>query len=379
MSARSRISLDFGAEPAEDLRFPTMTAARTVLYLSHEPECGGAEFSLLELMGAIDRLKYRPVLVTSAEGTLARRARELDVPVHLVAWTSTTAALLRPGELATIAKKESAVLVHANTLRAGYQGLRLGSPLVWHVRDMTYPWLARLACGRAARVIANSNATAGTLGVSADKVRVVYNGVAPVYFSDRGRALRPEPDADMVLLGVIGRLDPWKGHADLIEAMAQVDSRARLWVVGDAAFGRHGNAKAELAAQAAALGLSDRVEFLGWRDDVPEILAALDLLVHPSSEPEPFGRSLAEAQASGVAIVATAAGGIPEVVEDQVTGLLVPPRDPAALASAINELVADPDRRAAMGVAGRERARRLFTREAHARAVEAVYAELLPA
>ncbi|MHC4817018.1 MAG: glycosyltransferase family 4 protein [Planctomycetota bacterium] len=355
-----------------------MTALKTVLYLSQEPECGGAEISLLELLGAVDRARYRPVLITSGEGALARRAREIDVPVHLVAWTSTAGALVRPGRLAAIARKESAALVHANTLRTGYLGLRLRRPLVWHVRDMTYPWLARLACKRAARVIANSKATAATLGVAEKKLRVVYNGVAPAYFAERDRALRSKLDADTVLLGVIGRLDPWKGHADLIEAMAQVGPRARLWVVGDVAFGRHGDYKAELAKKAARLGLADRVEFLGWREDVPEILAALDLLVHPSSEPEPFGRALAEAQASGVAIVATAAGGIPEVVADQVTGLLVPPRDPAALARAIDGLVADPARRAAMGAAGRERARRLFTREAHARAVEAVYEELLP-
>ena len=354
-----------------------MAGARTVLYLSHEPECGGAEISLLELMGAIDRAKYRLVLVTSAEGTLAGRAREMDVPVHLVPWTSTAGALLRPGKVVAIANRESAALVHANTLRAGYQGLRLRRPLVWHVRDMTYPWPARLACRRAARVIANSKATAATLGVGEERMRVIYNGVAPVYFSGCDPTLRAKLDRDTVILGVIGRLDPWKGHADLIEAMVQVDPRARLRVVGDTAFGRHGDHKAELEAKAATLGVADRVEFLGWRDDVPQILAALDLVVHPSCEPEPFGRSLAEAQASGVAIVATAAGGIPEVVEDNVTGLLVPPKDPAALANAINELVADPDRRAAMGTAGRERARRLFTREAHARAVEAVYDELL--
>ena len=123
-----------------------MSLPPTILYVSHEAACGGAEISLLDLLHGLDRSRFRPVLVTSAEGPLADRAREGRVPVHSVEMRR---RLGWPGamrELGRIARKEFAALVHANTLRAGYLTSFLSPPRVWHVRDMSYPWPARMAC-----------------------------------------------------------------------------------------------------------------------------------------------------------------------------------------------------------------------------------------
>jgi glycosyltransferase involved in cell wall biosynthesis len=350
-----------------------MSLPPTILHVSHESECGGAEISLLELLGGLDRSRFRPVLVTSAEGPLAARAREARVPVHLIEMRRRLGWPAAVRSLARLARKEFAALVHANTLRAGYVTSFLPQPRVWHVRDMSYPWLARRACGRADRVIANSQATADTLGVPGDKLRVVFNGVDPRCFEDHDRALRGELDPDTVLVGILGRIDPLKGHEVLLDALARTGKNVRLWIVGDVAFRRYEDYRASLEAKAPG----DRVEFLGWRDDLPEVLAALDLVVQPSTKPEAFGRAAAEAQAAGLPVIASRIGGLPEVVEEGVTGMLVPPGDAGALGAAIDTLAQDPKRRRSMGAAGRERARQLFTRAAHARAIQSIFDELL--
>jgi glycosyltransferase involved in cell wall biosynthesis len=350
-----------------------MSLPPTVLYVSHETECGGAEISLVELMRGLDRSRFRPVLVTSAEGPLAERAREAAVVVHLVEMRRRLGWPGAARTLARLARKEFAALVHANTLRAGYVTSFLPQPRVWHVRDMSYPWLARWACRRADRVVANSQAAADTLGVAPDRLRIVFNGVDPRCFEDHDRALRGEAAPDTVLVGILGRIDPLKGHEVLLDALARTTANVRLWVVGDVAFDRYRDYRASLEARVPA----GRAEFLGWRDDLPEILAALDIVVQPSTGPEAFGRAAAEAQAAGKPVVATRLGGLAEVVDDGVTGVLVPPGDAGALAEAIEALANDTERRATMGAAGRERAQRLFTRAAHAHAIQAIYDELL--
>src|SRR5262249_581198 len=120
-----------------------------------------------------------------------------------------------------------------------------------------------------------------------------------------------------------------------------------------------------LRQRTAELGLSDRVVFLGTRDDIPEVLAALDVLVHCPTAPEPFGRVLAEAMAVGCPVVAACCGGIPEVVDDGVTGLLVPPGDVMGFVSAIIPFLKQPALRKRFGQAGCRRAKALFGVEAH--------------
>jgi glycosyltransferase involved in cell wall biosynthesis len=132
-----------------------------------------------------------------------------------------------------------------------------------------------------------------------------------------------------------------------------------------------------LMRRAVDLGLGGRVHFLGNRDDVPEILAALDVLVHVPSAPEPFGRVVAEAMAVGKPVIAARAGGLPEIVEDEVTGLLVPPGDVAATAAALTRLLRDPALRARLGAAGRRQAEQRFDPGMHAERVMAAYREVL--
>jgi glycosyltransferase involved in cell wall biosynthesis len=175
------------------------------------------------------------------------------------------------------------------------------------------------------------------------------------------------------LLGLVARLHRQKGLGDLLAAVAWVRERVpdvRLLLIGE------GELRDELEAQARALGLSGAVIFAGIRTDVAEIVAALDIFVLPSLW-EGTSNAVLEAMAAGLPIVATAVGGTPEVVVDGVTGLLVPPRDPSALAGALVTLLQDADLRHRMGRAGRERVKQYFSLERMVRRTEALYEELL--
>ena len=183
---------------------------------------------------------------------------------------------------------------------------------------------------------------------------------------------------DHVAACVVGRLTPWKGHRDLLRAFADVVKEApnaRLVVVGDCAFWEDAY-EVELKQLAEALGIVGVVDWLGFRDDVPEILAACDVFVLPSID-EPFGRVFVEAMACELPTIGTRTGGVPEIVLNGETGLLVAPHDPTDLAAVIVTLCRDADLRRAMGAAGRARAMDQFNVDRTAARVQSLYEELL--
>jgi len=184
------------------------------------------------------------------------------------------------------------------------------------------------------------------------------------------------------LIGLVGHLTPWKGHEVFLavaRAVADLVPPARFVVAGGAIYETHGHQGylGMLRQRAAALGLSDRLTLLGARDDVPELLAGLDVLVHCPTAPEPFGRVLAEAMAVRCPVVAARCGGIPEVIEDGVTGLLVSPGNVEAFAAAALRLLREPAVRRRLGEAGRRRAEAHFGIESHAERVLAAYRTVL--
>ncbi|MBI2265736.1 MAG: glycosyltransferase, partial [Armatimonadetes bacterium] len=177
---------------------------------------------------------------------------------------------------------------------------------------------------------------------------------------------------DAIILGAVGRLENQKGHQYLLCALPQVVSRfpkVQLIVAGDGAKRRH------LEKLASRLGIRRNVHFLGFREDIPEILSALDLLVVPSLT-EGFGMSLLEGMASRLPTVASKVGGIPDVAEDQSATLLVPPGDSEALASAIREILEDDVQRKAMGEAGYQRVVKYFQLKDMLEATSSLYERL---
>jgi glycosyltransferase involved in cell wall biosynthesis len=196
----------------------------------------------------------------------------------------------------------------------------------------------------------------------------------------RGRRALQIADGTFAV-GIVARLQRWKGQHVALEATASLiraRGECRLFVIGDALFGQDEHYPAQLKALAGQLGIADRVTFTGFRHDVGDCLAALDLAVHASIEPEPFGLALIEAMAAGTPIVAARGGATPEIVSDGRDGLLVPPGDHEALALALLALHDDPARRAALAEAGITTVQDRFDVNDMVLQVEHLYRELLP-
>jgi glycosyltransferase involved in cell wall biosynthesis len=248
-------------------------------------------------------------------------------------------------------------LVHTNSLKASlYGGLAARAarvPAVWHVHDRVagdyLPPAAVQIVHQAARwlptaVIANSETTRATLGPAAKAAVVIPPPVQEITLSGKGDG--------PLRIGVVGRLAPWKGQGVFLRAFADAfpGGETRAVLVGAPLFGEE-DYELGLRALAENLGISSRVEFRGFREDVPAELARLDVLVHCSIVPEPFGQVVVEGMAAGLPVVAAAGGGPAEVVRDGVNGLLHPPGDIPALAAVLRRLAADESLRGQLGAA----------------------------
>jgi glycosyltransferase involved in cell wall biosynthesis len=270
--------------------------------------------------------------------------------------------------------------LHANSQKAFVLACLAGSlarrPVIWDLNDLLIPaHFSRtnirldvvLANHFADRVIANSRASADALiaqGGQPDKVHVVHNGIAPEPFDRVTDAevtsLRYEFGlADAPVVGVFGRLSEWKGQHVALDALTHLPD-VHLLLVGDALFGEEAYAAA-LRARASELGIANRVRFLGFRTDVPQLMRLVQVVAHTSIAPEPFGRVIVEGMLARRPVVATQAGGVQEIVRDGETGILVPPGDATALAAAVRGLLEDPVRATRVAAAGRDHAERCFT------------------
>jgi glycosyltransferase involved in cell wall biosynthesis len=365
-----------------------MTKPHTVLVVSNHGEIvGGGEISLLGFLMKLDRSEWVPIAVVPSEGVVSARCRAMGIETHVVPFPRLSrpgVSMLRSVSMLTGLIRQTGVrLLHANGSRAmfyaGLAGRIKRRPVLWHVRiaerdRLLDRFLARLAC----RIIVCSRAVGCRFDwATPGKVQCVYNGVDLTEFSPRqpAQALRQSLalSRNGPVVMSVGRFVHFKGYAHLLEtaylvrkAMPEVQ-----WVlVGD------GELKGTLEAQCRRLGLAEDVHFLGWRDDIPELLALCNLFVLPSLG-EHFGRVLIEAMAMEKAVVATDAGGVPEVVVHGETGLLVPPGQPKEMADAVVDIVKDPARAARLGKAGRKRVEAEFdiTKDVHA--IEAIYVEVL--
>jgi glycosyltransferase involved in cell wall biosynthesis len=209
------------------------------------------------------------------------------------------------------------------------------------------------------------------------KFEVVANGVdLNDYVASDSEALRHELGIPLTasIVGMTGRLAPEKGGRTLVEAMPLVTAgfKEAFFV-----FAGDGREKLTLERRVAELGLRERVLFLGFRSDVARVTCMYDVAVVPSTMQEPFGLTIIEAMAARKAVVASRVGGIPEVVVDGKTGILVPPGNPAALAEGILGLLGDADRRRAMADAGYERVRSHFDRKAMLQRTYSVYESVI--
>ena len=373
-----------------------------ILVWNHTGLVSGGERSMLELVTGL-RDRGLDVVVASPEGPLREHVEARGITHRPVPGTTASFKVSATGyaraaadigrstwAVRRLAREIGADVVHANSIRSGLvAGLASragGPPAVVHARDTldggTVGAVVRTGLRTSALVIAISRHVESSLRLGRrPPVAVVHNPVDLERFDPAaadGSALRAELGAP--LLGVIAQITPWKAQDDAIRTLALVRERhpgAQLAIVGETKFvGRdvtfdNPAFRRSLDELAAELGVADAVHFLGEREDVPDVIAALDLLLVPSWQ-EPFGRTVIEGMALGRVVLATAAGGPREILEDGVDGRLLAPREPRAWADAAARLLDDPGEMERIGAAARASAQR-FDRDRYTDAIVALY------
>ena len=393
----------------------------TVLYLNPSSILGGAERSLLGLVTGLHKTQFRPIVAVPHPGPLVEELQKegiRTVCIHPGRW----ALLLsrqRPflslavsplaflgfcravNRLVQLVRKEKVALIHTNGIKAHLLGCAVGwrtrRPVVCHVRDLLgNHWIERWITGwirrMATAVIVPSKAAVQRMGSPAHPpVVLVPNGIDldrlqpmnRLQPMDRLRPVRSEQrNGSGYRIGIVGPLTPSKGQETFLRAAKQVTkqvSSVQFFIVGDEIYETWDKRgfRQQLERSAKALGLTPYVTFTGFVRDPIAWMQKFDVIVSASVKPEGFGRVLLEAMALAKPVIATAVGAHPEVLEDGVTGLLVPPDNPEAIAQAICRLLKDPNLLQRMGQAGRQRAERRFNLANHVQSVERVYRDLL--
>lgn len=388
-----------------------------IAFLPASAVMGGAERVLLEMVEALRQAEpaWRLCVVCPEEGPLAAALRACGAEVRVVALPAALASLGESGASRLAARLPRALpallgylralhrtlaelapdVVHTNGLKMHLLGALArpaGSRLVWHLHDFlagrpAMRRLLRLTQRRCSVAVAVSQAVAADAAAALRPglpVRVVRNRVDLARFTPEGPAAPlaslaglPPEERGTVRVGLVATLGLWKGHEVFLRSLALLphDVAVRGYVVGGSLYRPLGSEVSleSLRARAAQLGVGDRVGFTGFVAEPAEAMRALDVVVHGSTQPEPFGLVIAEAMACGRAVVASHAGGAAELLHPGEDGLACPPGDAAALARCIAQLARDPGLRARLGAAARARAVREFGRGGLAGELSRVY------
>lgn len=395
-----------------------------MVYLDHTAKLSGGEIALVRLLESVDRKVVNPIVVLAEDGPLVKRLQDANVETHIVPLSGSIRNVRKDTlgfgavkkvflglgfvgysfRIAVLLRKLKAQVVHTNSLKADIYGAFACSlarvPVVWHVRDHIDPsYLPRpavkvfrfLAQRWPTYVVANSQSTLDRLFLGRHKPRavipsgidlrrsVIHDGLAAHEFDEADTILERKPWSDPVRIGIVGRLAEWKGQHIFLEAARQVlaaGGRAEFLIAGSAMFGE-ADYEARLKKQVADAGIEKSVDFMGFVSDIPGLLNSLDILIHASTTPEPFGQVVIEGMAEGLPVVGTDGGGVREIIVHGENGMLVPMGDADAMAESIKTLLADPERARLLGRAGYLRVRRHFTAEQTARKIERVYNEVI--
>lgn len=393
-----------------------------IVYLSPSGQLGGAEASLLDIFASIHEagLDWSLRLITSSDGPLAAKAEALGVETTVLPFPPALARLgdhgaalqARGGLLPRLAASAPAAVgyiqqlrkllrelspdvIHSNGLKMHILGIwarPAGVPVIWHVREYvsSRPAMSRLLrwhAPRCAAAVAISQTVADDLravcGTGLD-VRLVYNAIDTGTFTPEGPvadldqlAGLPAAEPGTVRVGLPATLATWKGHAVFLRALAKLPRSlaVRGYVIGGPVYQPVGSQTSlqELRTMAARLGISNQVGFTGFVPEAAAVMRALDIVVHASTRPEPFGRVIVEAMACGRAVIASQAGGAAEIIIEGTNALAHPPGDSNSLADRIEQLAVNSGLRQRLGAAGRVAVEQQFNRARLAMDLSPIY------
>ncbi|MNX71027.1 putative glycosyltransferase EpsD [compost metagenome] len=375
---------------------------KRVLFLSYLGGLGGGETFLLNHLKALDRSRFDPIVLVASTGALVERLQALDIPVITLEFRNREGLAGRLHgmdlikRLLKIIQQQKIELLHLNDIELGKYGAiaaRLAAiPVLWTCHGWWYAGRLRELFYRSMidRIVMVSTMVRERLTerriIPPSMASVIHPGidVADYRLRPLDHSLKAEWDlgTDNLVIAIIGRFQPIKGHTNFLAAARLVYCsvpEARFLIVGGNVFGSSEDATHQariLAEVEADPELRSRVRFVGFQPDITKVLSVVDVLVS-ASEAETFGMVHIEAMACERVVVSTDRGGPRDIVREGETGFLVPPSDPEALANRIVQLCREPRLRQRLGAAGRKRVEELFNTKHQVRRYEALYDELL--
>lgn len=356
-----------------------------VLQVVPELRVGGVERGTVDLAAHLVAAGHKAVVISNGgelvKELVAAGAVHYQLPVHRKSLWGIISMIPR---IADIIRKEKIDIVHARSRSPAWSAFfasrRTRCVFITTCHGYYKKHAFSYCMGWGKRVIVPSNVVGRHMiedfGVPRDRISLIPRSVAVEKFKfiDPAKKRRKEFN-----VGIIGRLTPIKGHLDFIKAMHKASRSVRdlkIWIVGDAPASKEGY-KEQVKVLTRRLGLSHCTEFLGTQTDIPDIVSHLDLLVLATTTQEAFGRVIIEAQAAGVPVVATAVGGVVDIIEDGVTGLLVAPSDPQAMADATVRIFQDKQLASSLAVAAYEKVKDRYTVDLMVQRTLEVYREAL--
>ncbi len=382
-----------------------------VLFFNSRDDYGADVAIHVALMRSFDRSKTQPFVLGNTQSDDAERMRKIyasipDMKVRLAPLGLPSHQLSSRGRIAKAAvgcaitnslvgavkfiKTEKIDVIHAtdrprDAFLSTLLGRMCGVPSVVHMHSNAGDFLGKqtMAGLRTASAVftVSENVRCGLirLGIDEKKIQVVHNATDPEYFdpskhAEWSRAARSRfgIPQENVVVGIVARLIPWKGHHELLDAFASLLPRhpqLTLLIVG------HGTEESLLKQKVASFGIEQNVVFAGFSEDVPPLLAALDIFALPSYE-EPFGLAITEAMSMQLPVIACNSGGVPEIITNDVDGILVEPRNSMQIATAIDTLIRNQEKRRKLGIAARKKVVAKFSPQMQADRVSLLYAQL---
>jgi glycosyltransferase involved in cell wall biosynthesis len=402
-----------------------------IVFLNPSGRLGGAEVALLDLLSSIKDAEssWHLHLIVSEDGELAARAAALGVTSTLLPFPASIARLGDAGAGGPSGKQTGRLRLFSRLLWAnghirayveqlsnllcelrpdvihsnGFKMHILGAlakptrvPLIWHIHDYVTqrPFMVKLMRRfrkRGAIVLTNSESVSSDVASvcgSTLRVQTIYNGIDTKVFSPDGETLDldqlsglPPCDAGTIKVGLVATFARWKGHEVFLQALSMIPGEfgIRAYIIGDALYQTDGSqhSLAELKKLARSLGVTDRVGFTGFVAQPAAAMRSLDIVVHASTQPEPFGLVIVEGMACGRAVIVSEAGGATELFEHEVNALGHTPGDAVELAERIKTLAGDPRLRSRLGAAARTAVEQRFDRRRLAADLIPIYHEAL--
>lgn len=383
-----------------------------ILFTSDSRGVSGAEIVMLDIIKNLDKARFVPfVFCHEKNKQMVERIKALNIEYNTTTEFPNQAKVgdptLAPSkiiryirgmiilyyQIEKIIKTKKIDLIYANSypncLFCSLPALINRRIMVWHVHDISrihrLNWFVYIALGMmCSKIITVSNACRENLleaKINPSKIVTVYNWVDLKKFNpdihiQKTRSKFGIGETDKIV-GFVGQPIPDKGHKYFIEAAAEVIKilpNTKFLIVG---YLFKSNYQRSLYDLINKLNIQNEVIFTGWRDDVPEVMASIDVLAHARINPEPFALVLLEAMAMRKPVVASRTGGVPEAILDGITGFLVPPQDSKALSEAIIKLLENPQKAKQMGLNGRKRIENYFTLEKQIKMIENLLEEIV--